>query len=384
MFRIHPRTREFQIFCEGTSNPVGNRLRHRGERVRLAPASSTTCGTWSRPAITTARGAVSAVHLEDRIDRQAQAPEGGLLRPALFRQRRLSRKVPRKAVHGEHSRQLHQLRQAGTATARRTSPRPSPISSRPTTPGSCPSSQKTGPDGCLYILDWYDQYHCYQDARRDPAGIERAKGRLYRVRYKDTPRAAKFDLAKETDDQLIERLGSPNVYFRDIAQRLLAERNSPCCTAKKLTHVLSDEALPRKDAAARAVGPVGHGRPRQSELAQATWSHRDDTFSSPGASGCGERRRNPPHDDQCCDFSNGDWSSRTVSIDPSPDVTSARWQSRCGSSIKRRQSWKACCQSSSDAEDDPSDSAHRLAESASPTGRSCRPNFVAILQKQIT
>ena len=60
-----------------------------------------------------------------------------------------------------------------------------------------PVVQKTGPDGSLYILDWYDRYHCYQDANRDPAGIDRLKGRLYRVRYKDTPRAPKFDLAKE-------------------------------------------------------------------------------------------------------------------------------------------------------------------------------------------
>ena len=63
-----------------------------------------------------------------------------------------------------------------------------------------PVVQKTGPDGCLYILDWYDRYHCYQDANRDPQGIDRLKGRLYRVRYKDTPRAAGFDLASETDD----------------------------------------------------------------------------------------------------------------------------------------------------------------------------------------
>ena len=48
-----------------------------------------------------------------------------------------------------------------------------------------PVVQKTGPDGCLYILDWYDRYHCYQDANRDPDGIDRLKGRLYRVVYKD-------------------------------------------------------------------------------------------------------------------------------------------------------------------------------------------------------
>ncbi len=57
-----------------------------------------------------------------------------------------------------------------------------------------PVSLKIGPDGCLYVLDWYDRYHCSQDAARDPAGVDRLKGRLYRLRYGDTPRAPKFDL----------------------------------------------------------------------------------------------------------------------------------------------------------------------------------------------
>src|SRR5947209_12434732 len=88
-----------------------------------------------------------------------------------------------------------------------------------------PVSQKTGPDGCLYILDWYDRYHCYQDANRDPAGIDRLKGRLYRVRYRETPRAPRFDLANESSETLIGRLHSPNVFYRDLAQRVLVERN---------------------------------------------------------------------------------------------------------------------------------------------------------------
>ena len=90
-----------------------------------------------------------------------------------------------------------------------------------------PVVQKVGPDGSLYILDWYDRNHCYQDANRDPNGIDRLKGRLYRVHYKDTPRAPRFDLAKESDDQLIARLGSPNIYYRENAQRLLRERINP-------------------------------------------------------------------------------------------------------------------------------------------------------------
>src|SRR5262249_25081730 len=95
-----------------------------------------------------------------------------------------------------------------------------------------PVSQKVGPDGCLYVLDWYDRYHCYQDAGRDPKGVDRERGRLYRVRYKDIPPAGRFDLGREDDDRLVQRLHSPNIYFREAAQRLLCERSSPALRAK--------------------------------------------------------------------------------------------------------------------------------------------------------
>src|SRR5690606_1146163 len=92
-------------------------------------------------------------------------------------------------------------------------------------PWFMPVVQKTGPDGCLYILDWYDRYHCYQDANADPEGVDRGKGRLYRVRYKDTPHAQPFDLAKESDEELVERLlNGGNEYVRSTSRRLLAQR----------------------------------------------------------------------------------------------------------------------------------------------------------------
>ncbi|GIW92636.1 MAG: hypothetical protein KatS3mg110_0677 [Pirellulaceae bacterium] len=87
-----------------------------------------------------------------------------------------------------------------------------------------PVAQKTGPDGCLYILDWYDRYHCYQDARRDPEGIDRLRGRLYRVRYGEPRPAPQIDLRSESSRQLVERLGHPNLFIRETATRLLAER----------------------------------------------------------------------------------------------------------------------------------------------------------------
>jgi hypothetical protein len=106
-----------------------------------------------------------------------------------------------------------------------------------------PVGQETGPDGSLYILDWYDRYHCYQDANRDPKGIDRLKGRLYRIRYKDTPRAAGFDLTKATDDELIERLGAGNDFIRHTAQRVLVERNKKE-TRVKLVRLMDNPQSP--------------------------------------------------------------------------------------------------------------------------------------------
>jgi putative membrane-bound dehydrogenase-like protein len=90
-----------------------------------------------------------------------------------------------------------------------------------------PTSIKVGPDGSFWVLDWYDRYHCYQDARRDPEGVDRLHGRLWRVVYGDTPMPNKFDLNKFSNDQLIEKLSDPNVWWRRKARRILTERNDP-------------------------------------------------------------------------------------------------------------------------------------------------------------
>ncbi len=151
-----------------------------------------------------------------------------------------------------------------------------------------PVVQKTGPDGCLYILDWYDRYHCYQDANRDPAGIDRLKGRLYRVRYKDTPRAKPFDLAKESDEQLIERLGSPNVFYRDIAQRILSER-AAMDTYATLEALVLDEKAPRKKRLHALWALLGADQVA-GDLQLKLMNDRDPTFQAWGVRAAGNAR----------------------------------------------------------------------------------------------
>ena len=244
LFRIHPKTREFQLFCEGTSNPWGVAWDSEGSAFVSACVIDhlwhlTETGyyhrqggpyppfTWPLGSIVKHRhqkAAYCGIHF---FDSDAYPPQ--------FRE-----KLYMGNIHGNCINCDELTRDGSTYFAK---PRPDFLSANDA--WFMPVSQKTGPDGCLYILDWYDRYHCYQDANRDPAGIDRLRGRLYRVRYKNTPRAPKFDLAHETDEQLIERLHSPNVFYRDLAQRLLVERNHPAAR-QRLEQIVFDEKTPRK------------------------------------------------------------------------------------------------------------------------------------------
>ncbi len=46
-----------------------------------------------------------------------------------------------------------------------------------------PVSTQTGPDGNLWVMDWCDKYPCYQNAKANPEGVDRERGRIWRVVY---------------------------------------------------------------------------------------------------------------------------------------------------------------------------------------------------------
>lgn len=95
-----------------------------------------------------------------------------------------------------------------------------------------PVSTQTGPDGAVWIMDWYDKYPCYQNANADPAGVDRERGRIWRVVWTgDQPGKAvpsrpqvDMDLGKLSSSDLANLLAHPNVWQRRTAQRILKER----------------------------------------------------------------------------------------------------------------------------------------------------------------
>jgi putative membrane-bound dehydrogenase-like protein len=95
-----------------------------------------------------------------------------------------------------------------------------------------PVSTQVGPDGALWVMDWYDKYPCYQNANADPEGVDREHGRIWRVVYtgdkKETPvpsrPARDMDLRKASTSDLVPLVSHANVWQRRVAQRLLSER----------------------------------------------------------------------------------------------------------------------------------------------------------------
>ena len=281
IFRIHPKTRVFEVWCEGTSNPWGIAIDPEGSFFSSAcvidhlwhlvetgyyirQGGPYPPFTWPIESIVDhahQKAAYCGIHY---FDSPAYPPE--------YRGRLYMGNIHGNGVN------VDVLERNGSTYRSK----PAPDFLRANDAWFMPVSQKTGPDGCLYILDWYDRYHCYQDANRDPAGIDRLKGRLYRVRYQETPRRTGFDLAKASDDELLDLLGSPNVYDREIAQRLLTERGSASISGKLETLVL-DEKNPRTARmhglwARVGIGPLepgfharllSHSRPDLSRLGRA-------------------------------------------------------------------------------------------------------------------
>jgi putative membrane-bound dehydrogenase-like protein len=118
-----------------------------------------------------------------------------------------------------------------------------------------PVSTQTGPDGFLWIMDWCDKYPCYQNAKANPEGVDRERGRIWRVvhvgvddkpaserpgtasggdaetstrgRVRSIPsrERADLDLKKLATPELVKTLENSNNWMRRMARRMLVERH---------------------------------------------------------------------------------------------------------------------------------------------------------------
>jgi putative heme-binding domain-containing protein len=95
-----------------------------------------------------------------------------------------------------------------------------------------PVNIKAGPDGAVYIADWYDSRLSHVDPRDT---WHKTSGRVYRLRNKKNESVlSKFDLSKYSADQLIQLLKGENKWFRQQAQVQFANQKNRAVVPKLL------------------------------------------------------------------------------------------------------------------------------------------------------
>lgn len=111
-----------------------------------------------------------------------------------------------------------------------------------------PIHTRIGPDGALYVIDFYNQAAIHNDTRGPKHGARNAAvrpdrdhhfGRIWRVQH-NSPKALP-KAAFNSDDDLLATLGHPNGWARMTAQRLLVERSDKSIVPR-LNKIVTDRS----------------------------------------------------------------------------------------------------------------------------------------------
>jgi len=224
LFRIHPRTRRFELFCQGTSNPWGvafdaegsafvsacviDHLWHLTESAYyLRQGGPYPPHTWWAESIVQHKHQMAAYCGIEYFDSAAY--------PESYRGKLFMGNIHGGCINVDRIERFGATYQGFGE--------PDFLTANDV--WFMPVAQKVGPDGCLYVLDWYDRYHCYQDAMADPKGIDRGRGRLYRVVHESRPAIRYADIDRLSNAELVEALRDENIFNRQRAQLKLAERS---------------------------------------------------------------------------------------------------------------------------------------------------------------
>ncbi len=284
MFRIHPRSRKIELFSEGTSNPWGIAFDPLGQAFVSAcvidhlwhlsesgyyhrQGGPYPPHTWKIESIVKHQHQMAAYCGITYLDTPAY-PES--MRDLLVMGN----------IHGNclNVDRLHRNGSTYRATGENDFLTGNDV-------WFMPVVQKVGPDGCLYVLDWYDRYHCYQDAKADPEGIDRGHGRLYRVVYDKIAPVPSGDLSAKSNQELVAMLGHGNVCLREIAQRLLSERHCKGVLTE-LEKLVVDNSTPEKHRL-HALWALISGSELSPKFAKALLNHANPSVRAWGVRGVG-------------------------------------------------------------------------------------------------
>ncbi len=96
-----------------------------------------------------------------------------------------------------------------------------------------------GPDGALYVVDWYNRIISHNEVPREHPDRDRSRGRIWRVRHRDQPRVRPPDLVALPDRELPALLGAPNAFVARQAWLEIGDRRA-AGLAPELARIAAD------------------------------------------------------------------------------------------------------------------------------------------------
>lgn len=116
-----------------------------------------------------------------------------------------------------------------------------------------------GPDGCLYIVDWYNKIISHNEVARNHPDRDKQSGRIWRIKPRGYQAPTPVDYTKLSDTELIARLGGRITADAHLAWQTLADREPTPSLIAALTAVLAEPkaADARRIQALWALGWLG-------------------------------------------------------------------------------------------------------------------------------
>jgi len=230
IWQFRPETMELEVFIRGLVNPWGHHFDRWGQSFATDGAGGEginycipgACYYWAVDAVRILKGlnpgSPKYCGLEVASGRHLPESWQGSLLTNDFRANRVCRFVLTDDGAGFAARQQPELIKSTHVAFR-------------------PIDIKMGPDGAIYIADWYNPIiqHGevdFRDPRRD-----HTRGRIWRVTAKGRPLVPWPELAGATEGALLEALKAPEDWTRHQAKRVLKDRGAATVVPKLLSWV---------------------------------------------------------------------------------------------------------------------------------------------------
>jgi putative membrane-bound dehydrogenase-like protein len=107
-----------------------------------------------------------------------------------------------------------------------------------------PIALTMGPDGCLYLVDWYNKIISHNEVARNHPDRDKQSGRIWRIKPKGYVAPAIPDYTKLSSPELLARLGGRIVGDAHLAWQTLADRAPEAAVTDALRNLVKDDEAP--------------------------------------------------------------------------------------------------------------------------------------------